>query len=70
MSVGVGRAKLIGATKELMLRWDKARQHWSDDQARTMQDEFLEPLERTVKSAVSAIERVAQVVERARRECG
>ena len=70
MSIGVGRAKLLGATKELKLRWEKAKVHWSDDKARQLQEEFLEPLERTVKSAVSAIERVSGVVEKARRDCG
>jgi hypothetical protein len=70
MSIGVGRAKLLGASKDLMLRWEKAKLHWSDDKARELQEEFLEPLERTVKSAVSAIERVAGVVEKARRDCG
>ena len=70
MSVGVGRAKLLGAAKELMLKWEKARLHWNDDKARELQEEFLEPLERTVKSAVSAIERISGVVEKARRDCG
>jgi hypothetical protein len=70
MSLSVGRAKLTGASKELMLRWDKARMSWNDDRARQLQEEFLEPVERTVKSAVSAMERVMAVVEKARRECG
>lgn len=70
MSLGVGRAKLLGATKDLMVRWEKARLSWNDDLARQMQEEVLDPLERTVKSAVNAIERVGAVVEKARRDCG
>jgi hypothetical protein len=44
MSLNVGRAKLTGASKQLMLRWEKARLSWDDDRARQLQEEFLEPL--------------------------
>lgn len=70
MSLAGGRTRLHGAMKELLVRWDKAQQSWDDVNSRAMQETVIEPLERRVQSAMVAMEKMAEVCAKARRDCG
>jgi len=69
MSLSVGRAKLVGALRDLMLRWEKTKMEWDDPMSRHLEASVLEPLEPKVRAAATAIEKMGEIVARARREC-
>lgn len=69
MSAHAGRTRLQGAHKDLRLRWEKARSDWDDPVSREFQEQHIEPLQRHVKNAVDAIDRIAELLARARRDC-
>jgi hypothetical protein len=70
MSLSVGRAKLLSAMKDLKLRWEKAKLNWDDPISQDVERTIVQAMEPRVRAAVSAMERVGEVVARARRDCG
>lgn len=69
MSVSGARAQLGGAWSELRVHWDTARRSWNDAAALAFEREFLEPFEPSIKAAGNAMEDMADVLARLRREC-
>lgn len=70
MSLMVGRAKLTQGMKELQMRWEKARIQWDDAMADDIEKSVVEPLEPRIRATVSAIEKMHEILLRAKRECG
>lgn len=69
MSLSVGRAKLVGSLKDLMLRWEKTKMSWDDPMSVDLELTVLEPLEPKVRAAVAAMEKMAETLAKARRDC-
>ena len=69
MSLSVGKSMLLGSFKDLKARWEKARMNWDDSVSHELEEGFLVPLERDIRSAVSAMERMAAIVGQAKRDC-
>jgi hypothetical protein len=69
VSAASGRAKLASSLRDLKIHWDKTKTKWNDPMSRKLEEEFLGPLEPTVKSALLAITSMAELLARAQREC-
>jgi hypothetical protein len=69
MSLHTGRAKLVGSHKELMMKWDRTKEWWNDAMSRSLEERVLEPVEPKIRAAVSAMEKMGELLARARREC-
>ena len=69
MGVYEARGQLSKAVKDMTLRWNEAKMDWDDATARAFEKNVLEPLDRDAKSAASAIDRAAEVLQQVRREC-
>jgi len=69
MSLAVGRSKLMGSLRDLMLRWEKTKMSWDDPMSADVERTILEPLEPKVRAAVAAMEKMAEILARAKREC-
>ena len=69
MSLYESRGNLHKALKELLTKWQYAKTRWNDEQARTVETETLEPLERDVRNAGEAMDSMKMVVSAARRDC-
>ncbi len=55
--------------KGLQARWTKVREHWNDPVSRSFEEQFLSPLEPKIRSGITAIERMNELVQRARNDC-
>lgn len=69
MSIRESQGNLNRALEELLLHWDRTRDHWRDDRARQLETRVIEPLRGRVTAATSVMERMAGSLQRARREC-
>lgn len=69
ISLHDGKANLLHAAKRLQLRWQDVRQQWNDKVSEKFERQHLQPLEPQVKTAIQAIERLAEVLSRAEAEC-
>jgi hypothetical protein len=69
MGVYEGRGQLHKALKELMLRWHETKLSWTDVMAEQFEKEQVLPLESDMKTAVSAMDHMANVLHQVRRDC-
>jgi hypothetical protein len=70
MSVTGGRIKAQVALKDLLQKWDRVTECWNDDVARQFHESTLEPLEGQVRSALTAMDKMREIMHRIKVECG
>jgi hypothetical protein len=70
VSLASARAKVGTAHRQLLVDWERAKESWDDPASQAFGRHHVDPLEHAVRSAIGAIEHMAEVLERARRECG
>ena len=69
MSAIEGRAKLVQAGKKLLSDWQQTRENWRDENARSFEQQYMAPLEASIRGAVLAMERMNSALEGARHDC-
>jgi hypothetical protein len=69
MSLHDSKARLGYAAQRLSLHWQETLADWRDPKSRDMEEEYLAPLASHLAAAVGAIDRLAEVLTRAEREC-
>ncbi|MFM1830648.1 MAG: hypothetical protein RLZZ558_988 [Planctomycetota bacterium] len=70
MSVEGARMRLQAAMKELRLKWSQTEPQWRDATARAFAERYIESLEDALRSALPAMEAMAETLARVRQECG
>jgi hypothetical protein len=53
-----------------MMAWEQAKQQWDDPVSQSIERHRLEPMERSVRSTLAALDAINEVLARVRRECG
>lgn len=69
MSLDTGRYQLYSALKVLKARWDQTQDVWDDLVRRKFAEDVWEPLEQRTQSALSAIDRLGEIITRLKQEC-
>jgi len=69
MGMHEGRARLNKSVKELMARWNETKSQWNDGTSRAFEVKYLTPLEQDAKTAVGAMDHMAQVLQKMRSDC-
>jgi hypothetical protein len=64
-----GAAKIATAYKTLRVHWEDTKEHWHDDNRRRFEENFIDPLEPQIASALDAISALAEILNHAQREC-
>lgn len=70
MSTADSRAKLVQASKKLLLDWQRVREAWRDQNCVQFDKNYVQPLEASIRAAVQAMERMAAMIDRAEHDCG
>ena len=69
MSLDTGRYQLYSSFKTLNTHWEQTLLHWQDSVRREFEEDFWNQLEPRVQQTLGAIDRLAQIIARVRREC-
>lgn len=69
MGVYEGRGQLAKALKELKNAWLECQMSWKDANAQRFEKKHIAPLEMDLRSAVAAMDLMAQVISAVRRDC-
>lgn len=64
-----GPARLHLALKNLTLKWEETRELWNDSASRAFEENHLAPIAPQVGSTLETIARLAEMLDRAGREC-
>ena len=70
MSMNTAQNRLKQSAKELAIRWDAARVSWDDTMSRRFHEAHLAPLEPMIRSTVAAMEKMSEMLAKARHDCG
>lgn len=70
MSVEGARQRLQASLRDLKAQWEVAQGSWQDATAEAFRDRYIEELEQAVRTAMPAMEKMAETLVRVRRECG
>jgi hypothetical protein len=69
VSLDTSRFQLYNAFKALRFRWEDTCRYWNDGVRRDFEKDFWNNVEPSVLAAVSAIDRLAQVIEELKKAC-
>lgn len=69
MGVHEAQGQLSKGMKDLLARWADTKMDWDDANSRAFEKEFLFPLERDLKTAITAMDVMGRLVQQARRDC-
>ena len=69
MSVAGARVRLQGSLRDLLLKWSEAEQAWRDATALKFGARYITPLEDAVRSALPAMEHMAEVLVKVKADC-
>ena len=64
-----GAAKISTAYKTMRVQWEDTKEHWHDENRRRFEENFIDPLEPQIAAALDAIGALAEILNRAQREC-
>ncbi|MEK7465963.1 MAG: hypothetical protein AAB074_00995 [Planctomycetota bacterium] len=69
MEGGGNDAIMAKALKDLQAQWEQTRTVWNDDARNDFERDYLAGLFPSMKTATTAIQRIEEVLRRARKEC-
>ena len=69
MSLDTGRYQLFSTFKTLRAHWEETCVHWQDEVRQDFEEQYWQALEPRVQATMAAIDRLGQLINRARQEC-
>jgi hypothetical protein len=69
MSLQSSQTKVQRLTKDLLVQWSGTKERWNDPVSMRFEVEYLTPLERAAIAATEAMDKMHEIVQRAKREC-
>lgn len=63
-----GTKRLQRSTKALKEQWLLTKEHWRDETADEFEEKYLQPLGEKVRMALSAVDRLTEVLEEAEKD--
>lgn len=70
MSLSDSKARMNAAHRDLMNAWYKVSEAWRDDTARAFRERSIEPIDRSLRAAMNALDAMDETLRRVRNECG
>jgi len=69
MNLGGNKSRLVGLTRELMLRWEETKSHWHDARSEEFDRRFMLELNAHVNRTVLMVEKLDEVLNKIRSDC-
>ena len=69
MNLSGQKSRLVGLTKELMLRWADTQPSWRDARGQEFGEKYMQELQIQVDKTVTIIEKLDEVLKRIQNDC-
>jgi hypothetical protein len=69
MSMVGSKSRLVGATKELSLKWEQTKNYWRDQKSMEFEHRFLQELFAGVDKTVLIVEKLDELLKKVHSEC-
>jgi hypothetical protein len=63
------KGRLLGASKELSLKWEETKNHWRDEKSRDFERKYLQELFAGMDKTITVIEKLDELLKRVRSDC-
>lgn len=70
MPLSSGSGKLNLSLKALRRRWEETQAQWNDPVSQAFEENHYRPLEEQLLATLRAMDRLAQILDQVRKECG
>ena len=69
MNLSGTKNRLVSLTRELAVQWSETKNHWWDAKTREFDRRYIAELLVNVDKAVTAIERLDEILNKVRKDC-
>jgi hypothetical protein len=69
MSMAGSKARLVGLTKELSLKWDGTKTYWRDAKAQEFERKYLQEIFLGIDKTVTIVEKLDELLKKVRKDC-
>src|SRR6185503_12218091 len=69
MSMAGSKARLVGLTKELSLKWEDTKNYWRDAKAQEFERKYLQELFIGVDKTVGVVEKLDELLKKVQKDC-
>ena len=69
MSMGGSKARLVGLSKELSLKWEDTKNYWRDAKAQEFENKYLQELFAGVDKTIGVVEKLDELLKRVQKDC-
>jgi len=69
MSMAGSKGRLVGATKELSLKWEWTKESWRDQKAAEFEHRFLQELFAGLDKTVIIVDKLDELLKKVRSDC-
>ena len=69
MNLSGNKSRLVGATRELLLRWAETQNYWRDAKSQEFDQKYMQELLARVDKAVTIIEKLDEVLKKVQSDC-
>ena len=60
---------MLGATRELSLKWEQTKDHWRDQKSMEFEHRFLQELFASVDKTVLIVDKLDELLKKVRSDC-
>ena len=69
MNLSGNKSRLVGATKEISLRWAETREHWRDAKGQEFDQKYMQELVARVGRATLHIDKLSELLNQIESDC-
>ena len=69
MSAVGSKGRLLGASKELALKWEETKNYWRDEKSAEFEHKYLQELFVSVNKAIGVIDKLDELLKKVRSDC-
>ena len=69
MNLSGNKSRLVGLTREIMLRWGETKNSWRDARAEEFDHRFMAELDAQVNRTVLIVDKLDELLKKVRSEC-
>jgi len=69
MSMAGSKARLVGLSKELSLKWEDTKNYWRDAKAQEFERKYLQELFAGVDKTIAVVEKLDELLKRVQKDC-
>ena len=69
MNLSGNKSRLIGLTREILLRWAETKEHWRDARSEEFDHRFMAELDANVSRTVLIMDKLEELLKKVRNDC-